>query len=145
MHILFSFSDNRIIWGHVYKDNSALTFHLDRAILLVYFQISERQVVAAIDFGTTYSSWGYSLRNDFLSDPGDIIVKRWEFGKTSMFKAPTCILLSPDGSKVEAFGFDAERMFAALVKQGRHRDYFFFFRFKLELQNLINKVSLSLQ
>ena len=80
-----------------------------------------------------------------MSDPGDIIVKRWEFGKTSMFKAPTCILLSPDGSNVEAFGFDAERMFAALVKQGRHRDYFFFFRFKLELQKLINKVSLSLK
>ena len=56
MHILFSFSDNRIIWRHVqkygwlvgwlvvlgltalwdnisvYKNNSALTFHLDRAI-----------------------------------------------------------------------------------------------------------------
>ena len=31
MHILFSFSDNRIVWG-MYKNNSALTFHLDRGI-----------------------------------------------------------------------------------------------------------------
>ena len=33
MHILFSFLDNRIVWG-MYKNNSALTFHLDRGILV---------------------------------------------------------------------------------------------------------------
>ena len=32
MHILFSFTDNRIVGG-MHKNNSALTFHLDRGIL----------------------------------------------------------------------------------------------------------------
>ena len=76
MHILFSFSDNRIVWGHV-QNNSALTFHLDRgiplnntviytsperpcALSLWYFVINSSQSVGVVMVCNSLA-WSYHL------------------------------------------------------------------------------------
>ena len=96
-------------------------------------------VVAAIDFGTTYSGWGYALRDDFLTDPSKVTVKHWNSGNIISYKAPTCILISPDGENVEAFGYAAETKYTELLQEDKHTDYFFFNRFKIIGTGIINK------
>ena len=103
--------------------------------------MGDRKIVAVMDFGTSYTSWAYSFRDDFLVDPGDITTKDWGSENISSSKAPTCILLAPDGERVVAFGYEAEKRFAELVSEGRHREYYYFSRFKMELHRLINKVN----
>ena len=98
--------------------------------------------MAAIDFGTACSGWAYSLREDFLADTNNVTVKCWSSGDITSYKTPTCVLLSADGSRVLAFGYEAEQKYRALVKEGRHMNCYLFSRFKLELHKLINKVSL---
>lgn len=39
---------------------------------------SHRTVVCAIDFGTTYSSWGFSFGDEFMNDPTDVSPKDWK-------------------------------------------------------------------
>ena len=92
-----------------------------------------------MDFGTSYSSWGYLFRDDFLVDPGDITTKDWGSENNISLKAPTCLLLTPDGGRVEAFGYEAEK-FSELVREKKHKEYYYFNRFKMELHRLINKV-----
>lgn len=63
-------------------------------------------LVAAIDFGTTFSGYAFS----FKSTPGDIKMnKSWgeNLGFQS-YKTPTCVLVDPNGDFV-AFGYDAEQ------------------------------------
>ena len=96
--------------------------------------------MAAIDFGTTYSGWGYALRDDFVTDPSKVTVKHWNSGNIISYKAPTCILLTPDGENVEAFGYDAETKYSALIQENKHNDYYFFNRFKMELHKSLEQV-----
>ena len=68
-------------------------------------------LVAAIDFGTTFSGYAYS----FKSDPNNIMMNsNWgnEAGHTS-YKAPTCVMTNPDGS-FHSFGYEAEKGFSQL-------------------------------
>jgi hypothetical protein len=48
---------------------------------LFKLQITENEtkklMVAAIDFGTTFSGWGFSFDNDYKSDPTKISCKHW--------------------------------------------------------------------
>ncbi|KAH3747893.1 hypothetical protein DPMN_182328 [Dreissena polymorpha] len=50
------------------------------------FQQAEKSdnclLVAAIDFGTTYSGWGFSFNHDFQTDPTHISTMNWSDGKT---------------------------------------------------------------
>ena len=46
-------------------------------------------VVAAIDFGTTYSGYGYS----FKSDPQNICLHKWDKTGLTSLKTPTTLLL----------------------------------------------------
>ena len=39
--------------------------------------MSNSFAVAAIDFGTTFSSWGFSFKHDFQKDPTMVQAKRW--------------------------------------------------------------------
>lgn len=50
-------------------------------------------------------------------------------------KAPTCVLIKPDGKTLEAFGYDAESKYAHLTmsKIENHKDWYFFQRFKMML------------
>ena len=56
-------------------------------------------------------------------------------------KTPTSILFTPIEC-FAAFGYEAEERYAALSQQGRHKDWYFFKRFKLTLYN--NKVGYQL-
>jgi hypothetical protein len=52
--------------------------------------------VAAIDFGTTYSGYAFSSRDDFKKDPLKIVANQaWNAGSQRHFslKTPTCLLL----------------------------------------------------
>ncbi|WAR17779.1 hypothetical protein MAR_032373 [Mya arenaria] len=44
------------------------------------------------------------------------------------FKAPTCVLIEPDGDTFSAFGYDAESKYNSLVKAEEHDKWFFFRR-----------------
>ncbi|KAH3736869.1 hypothetical protein DPMN_043444 [Dreissena polymorpha] len=45
-----------------------------------------RLVVAAFDFGTTYSGWAFSLKNDFQADPCKVQAKIWGGNPLSSLK-----------------------------------------------------------
>ncbi|XP_052798615.1 heat shock 70 kDa protein 12A-like [Mya arenaria] len=93
--------------------------------------LSKPLLVAAIDFGTTYSSWAFSLLNEYESDPTQMSAKQWQ-GHDST-KGPTTVLIQPDGITLEAFGFEAETRYAELIDEEKHDSYYFFKRFKMKL------------
>ena len=101
--------------------------------------IKERMIVAAIDFGTTYSGYAFSLRHEFTADPLKASANRWPVGSRSSvsLKTPTCILFSPDG-KFDSFGYEAEDKYARLALDDNHHKWFYFRRFKMTLYE--NKV-----
>ena len=91
--------------------------------------------MAAIDFGTTHSGYAYSFLHEYRSEPATIHLKYWTSGTATLItlKTPTCALISPDGQKLVAFGFDAEAMYGELAIDDQHRDYYYFRRFKMAL------------
>ncbi|KAL5012618.1 hypothetical protein ScPMuIL_011169 [Solemya velum] len=94
-------------------------------------------LVAAIDFGTTFSGYAFSLRSDYEKDPTNISVNQnWVAGSMSLvsLKAPTCLLLDKSEELV-AFGFAAEDKYTNLALDGKHHDYYYFRRFKMLLHN----------
>ncbi|XP_052816567.1 heat shock 70 kDa protein 12B-like isoform X2 [Mya arenaria] len=90
-------------------------------------------LVAAFDFGTTYSGYAFSFRND----PTKIQTNQaWNAGSEALLslKTPTCVLLNPQKEFV-AFGFEAENKYLGLVEQGKHKPWMLFRRFKMLLHN----------
>lgn len=94
---------------------------------------SNNKLVAAIDFGTTYSGHAYSLKGKFENDPLKIKAHSWS---KSLFshKTPTTALFDKD-QKLIAFGYDAEQRFRELSQNGEHQEHYFFERFKMQLYN----------
>ncbi|XP_052282702.1 heat shock 70 kDa protein 12B-like [Dreissena polymorpha] len=90
-------------------------------------------IVAAIDFGTTYSGWTFSFRHDFEKDPTKVEAKIWRGGQLSSLKGPTCILIQTDGETLEAIGFEAEKKYCDLAESEEDKDWFYFHRFKMDL------------
>ncbi|KAI8761497.1 heat shock 70 kDa protein 12A-like isoform X3 [Biomphalaria glabrata] len=94
-------------------------------------EAADYQIVAAIDFGTTFSGYAYS----FASNKQAIHVnKNW--GQTQGFllhKTPTCLLLKSDG-QFEAFGFEAVSKYNELCED-EACSYYYFDRFKMKLYN----------
>ena len=88
--------------------------------------------VAAIDFGTTFSGYAFSTHSDFLDNPLNIHVSRWSRGAAVSLKAPSCILFKPDRT-FHSFGYEAEAMYADLVKDDDHYQWYLFRRFKMLL------------
>ena len=101
--------------------------------------VKERLLVAAIDFGTTYSGYAYSFRSDFQEDPLKIITNQWRDGTSGSvaMKTPSCILFD-DKQQCHSFGFKAENKYASLCLENKHHDWFFFRHFKMLLYD--NKV-----
>ncbi|WAQ94618.1 HS12B-like protein [Mya arenaria] len=95
--------------------------------------LSKPMLVAAIDFGTTYSSWAFSLLHEYENDPTQISAKQWQGHEST--KGPTTVLIKPDGRTLEAFGFEAETRYAELIDEEEHDSYYFFKRFKMKLWN----------
>lgn len=90
-------------------------------------------LVAAIDFGTTYSGWACSFKHEFDRDPLKILAKTWTGGQLASQKGPTCVLIKSDGKTLESFGYDAETKYAELALEGKHKQWYFFKRFKMML------------
>ncbi|XP_062607575.1 heat shock 70 kDa protein 12A-like [Saccostrea cucullata] len=90
-----------------------------------------RMLVAAIDFGTTYSGYAYSFKDNWAK----VLTNNWSGGEPLSYKAPTALLLNPDKS-FKAFGFEAENCYANLTTEEDDtcKDYYFFKRFKLILK-----------
>ncbi|KAL3862550.1 hypothetical protein ACJMK2_008510 [Sinanodonta woodiana] len=94
---------------------------------------SHKLLVAAIDFGTTFSSWAYSFKYDYDKEPTKVFVKQWNSGVGISCKAPTTALIRPDGETLHAFGYDAEDKYASLAQNNEHKDWYYFRRFKMAL------------
>ena len=98
---------------------------------------SQSLIVAAFDFGTTYSGYAFSFKdsqNDVKTN------KNWTAGsgKLISLKTPTSVLLNVDG-EFDSFGFDAEDKYSSLAEDGKHHGWRLFRRFKMVLQNQVNR------
>lgn len=97
--------------------------------------VNDYKIIAAIDFGTTFSGYAYSFTGN-----KDAIWTNKNWGQTQGFllqKTPTCLLLDPDG-KFSAFGFEAVSKYNELSEEEAVTHYYFD-RFKMKLYD--NKVS----
>ncbi|XP_071173937.1 heat shock 70 kDa protein 12A-like [Mytilus edulis] len=94
-------------------------------------------MVAALDFGTTYSGYAFSMKENFKSDPLKIRANQaWNSGGKHFMslKTPTCILL--DAKKdFDSFGYDAENTYADILMDGKQDKFYYFHRFKMNLHN----------
>ncbi|XP_053385546.1 heat shock 70 kDa protein 12B-like [Mercenaria mercenaria] len=109
--------------------------------------LAQPLLVAAIDFGTTYSGWAFSFAHDYKTDRRKADISYWYSGTGSLAtqKTPTCILIRPDGKTVEAFGYEAEDMYEDKHGRGEGQDYYFFKHFKMKLhQKLTKKIDLQM-
>ncbi|KAK3587875.1 hypothetical protein CHS0354_019764 [Potamilus streckersoni] len=93
-------------------------------------------VVAAIDFGTTYTGYAFSLK----SDPMRIYQNEWYATSTEAYsifaKAPTTVLFRPDGT-FHSFGFEAEDEFFTL-NETEKKAWYYFHEFKMKLYSTKN-------
>ncbi|XP_060571607.1 heat shock 70 kDa protein 12B-like isoform X1 [Ruditapes philippinarum] len=92
---------------------------------------SPYMVVAAFDFGTTYSGYAFSYR-----DMPTLVQtnQAWGDGNTNSMKTPTCVLLTPD-QEFDSFGYDAENKYYSLAAENSHHGWLLFRRFKMLLHN----------
>lgn len=93
-------------------------------------------VVAAIDFGTTYSGYAFSFRDDPLRVQTN---RAWhvEIGAHTSMKTPTSLLLDAEG-RFDSFGYEAENRYSSRANVGQHHDWRLFRHFKMMLYD--NKV-----
>ncbi|XP_062582261.1 heat shock 70 kDa protein 12A-like [Saccostrea cucullata] len=94
---------------------------------------SGKLFVAAIDFGTTYSGYAFSLKHDWTK----VLTNVWSGGSLVSNKAPTSLLLKNDYSEV-LFGYEAEDRYSELSSENKHQDFYFFQRFKMILHEDIS-------
>ena len=90
-----------------------------------------RLLVAALDFGTTYSGYAFSFR----SKPNDIHTNpEWVAGSEKLIslKCPSSVLLKPDKT-LHSFGYEAENKYADLAEDDDHHNWYLFRRFKMTL------------
>ncbi|XP_052794433.1 heat shock 70 kDa protein 12A-like [Mya arenaria] len=109
--------------------------------------ISYKLVVAAIDFGSTFSRYAYSMNHDFNENPSKVSTNSdWVAGgQLISHEAPTVLLLNPDRT-FKAFGYDAESQYGELAAQDAerddgklfHKEHFYFRRFKMKLYKTKN-------
>ncbi|XP_062615747.1 heat shock 70 kDa protein 12A-like isoform X1 [Saccostrea cucullata] len=91
-------------------------------------------LVAAIDFGTTFSGYAFSFLHDYRRDPLKISANTWTAGSGNLvsLKTSTCVLFDPNG-KFHSFGFEAEDKYSNLALDDDHHDWYYFRRFKMLL------------
>nr|XP_022296996.1 heat shock 70 kDa protein 12A-like [Crassostrea virginica]XP_022296997.1 heat shock 70 kDa protein 12A-like [Crassostrea virginica] len=91
-------------------------------------------LVAAIDFGTTYSGYAFSTRTDFQREPTKAYLKQWVDPASSMMynKTSTCILFD-ESINFSKFGFEAEVKYLDLIMDDEHKSWYFFRHFKMSL------------
>jgi molecular chaperone DnaK (HSP70) len=105
--------------------------------------MSELNIVAAIDFGTTYSGYAFCSKNDFEQQPPVIKTSSWRTGSGTcdkFMKTPTTVLFTQD-KKFHSFGFEAEKKYTNLVLRNSHESWYFFRNFKMRLHQKQTEVS----
>ncbi|XP_069131205.1 heat shock 70 kDa protein 12B-like [Argopecten irradians] len=95
---------------------------------------SEHLLVAAIDFGTTYSGYAFSSLNDYKRDPLKVSANSWTAGSGGLMslKTSTCVLFKPDGT-FHSFGYEAEDKYSDLALDEEQNGWRYFRRFKMKL------------
>ncbi|XP_060595953.1 heat shock 70 kDa protein 12B-like [Ruditapes philippinarum] len=88
-------------------------------------------LVAAFDFGTTYSGYAFSFRSD---KPTDIRASQDWSGYPVPSKTATSVLLNPS-KEFDSFGFEAENKYLGLTEDDDHQGWLLFRRFKMILHN----------
>lgn len=88
-------------------------------------------LVAAIDFGTTFSGYAFSFKSN---KEGILMNKNWGAGVGfQSYKTPTCVLVNPD-EEFDAFGYEAESKYGTIYEDGRNSNGWAIFRhFKMML------------
>ncbi|KAL3880726.1 hypothetical protein ACJMK2_032943 [Sinanodonta woodiana] len=91
-------------------------------------------MVAAIDFGTTYSGYAFSFKYDFEKDPLKISANNWTAGSRALvsLKTPTTVLINSK-KEFSAFGYEAEDRYAELAEEEDHTGWYYYRRFKMML------------
>lgn len=98
------------------------------------FQHKGRLVSAGIVIGDEDINFGFSLRDQYTSDPLEIKTIRHLFGPKQL--VPTCILFTKD-KVFHSIGFPAKEKYLELLNDNEHEDWYFFERF-LSLSTLQN-------
>lgn len=92
-------------------------------------------MVAAIDLGTAFSGYAFSMKAEFENNPLQINANQaWKPGNTSI-KCPTCILFD-ENKNVLSFGYDAEDDYMNIVLDKTQNEYYFFKNFKMNLYKI---------
>lgn len=96
---------------------------------VIEHQKSNAIIVAAIDFGTTYSGFAYS----FISDPLKVFANNLRGpGDKILKQMPTVVLMDPR-KHFHSFGEDARKKYVELMKSNNHKRWYLFERFKMKL------------
>ncbi|VDI64149.1 Hypothetical predicted protein, partial [Mytilus galloprovincialis] len=103
-------------------------------LVMVYEVVSEPLLVAAIDFGTTFSGYAFQTLSDFKEDPLRIQGFAWTTGSNAglSLKTPTCVLFDP-AQNFYSFGIEAEDKYTELAQEEDHANWYYFRRFKMNL------------
>ncbi|XP_053373617.1 heat shock 70 kDa protein 12A-like [Mercenaria mercenaria] len=106
--------------------------------VVVQTRKSGQLIVAAIDFGTTYSGYAYSFKDHYQRDPLQIFSHSWVDGYgLCTLKVPTTVLFDKAGD-FNAFGYEAEEKYAELSSSDKHIGWKYFRHFKMTLHNRPN-------
>ena len=94
----------------------------------------EAIIVVAIDFGTTYSGWAFSLRDKYQEDNLDIQMNTgWKTGDSLITpKTPTAILFDQE-ENFHSFGYSAESKYTDLLEGEKEEGWKFFRNFKMAI------------
>lgn len=104
---------------------------------------SGKMVVAAIDFGTTFSGYAFSFNHDYESEPAKVSANTsWVAGSAGLMslKTPTVLLLD-NNKKFVAFGYEAEERYGELAAEEKHKKHYYFRRFKMLLHKVSGKLT----
>ena len=98
------------------------------------YKIMDCLMVAAIDFGTSYSGYAFSTRYEFEKDPVKVSTTEWRSGSGGhvSWKTPTAVLLD-QREEFLAFGFDAQNQYNELCEDEEGDQYYYFEQFKMIL------------
>ena len=94
----------------------------------------KRMVVAAIDFGTHGSGFALCSKADYIKDRNKIFAQTWNSGTRMTDKAPTTVLIDPNGKDSISFGYEAEREYLDMEPE-EQRKHYLFRQFKMKLFN----------
>ena len=91
-------------------------------------------VVVGIDFGTTYSGYGYSFRDEYKKDHSKIYSNSdWKSGDGLITTKTPTVILFDENEKFHSFGYKAEAAYSRLLEDDKADGYSYFSRFKMKL------------